>query len=193
MRHCLGITLAIKKGQLGPMVDWIGATFTVLPDGVEATITAARITELREMARSIRFGSNVVAVPLLRTFTGKAQSMASLLWVWRPFVHMLYAVLADSAQGGAPPNCRWVSQLMVPLDWLLAFLDSVSGNLVRRITLDSYLRKGLGECPGSNPKERKLSTISSNIRRFPPGNAVACWTTLFVALGCGLVHSPRIW
>lgn len=121
----------------------------MLPEGVEATITAARITELREMALDIRYCSNVVAVPVLRTFTGKAQSMASLLWVWRPFVHMLYAVLSDGAQGDAPPNCRWVSQLWVPLDWLLAFLDSVSGNLVRRITLDSYLRKGHRECPGS--------------------------------------------
>ena len=84
--------MAIKKGQFGPTVDWIGATFSVIPEGVEATITEARVAELREMARHIRHDSNVVAVRLLRTFIGKAQSMASLLWVWRPFVHMMYAV-----------------------------------------------------------------------------------------------------
>ena len=171
--HCVGITLAIKKGQFGPVADWIGATFAVIPEGIEATITAARIDEFRSMAHGIRYSSNVVGVKLLRTFTGKAQSIASLLWVWRPFVHMLYAVLADGAQGDAPPGCRWVSQLAVPLDWLLAFLDSVTGNLVRRVTLQSYLRQGVGM-----PKARRDRNLNCH-------NLVQHWA---IPLGIAVVH-----
>ena len=55
-----------------------------------------------------------------------------------------FMVLSDSARGSAPPGCRWVAQLQVPLDWLLSFLNEITGNLVRRLTLESFLRKGRG-------------------------------------------------
>ena len=87
-----GVKLATKKGQLGASVNWIGATFTVREDGVEATIVAARLAELKELAHGIRY-SNTVSVKALRTFTGKCQSMASLLYTWRPFVHMFHAAI----------------------------------------------------------------------------------------------------
>ena len=139
----LGVTLAIKKGQLGKQIDWIGATFNIADTDrgtVVVTIMEARLADLLQLARAI-LAENVVAVKVLRTFTGKAQAMASLLYTWRPFVHMLYAVIHGPAPDGMH-NCRWVRQIHAPLHWLIAFLSGVSGNLERKYTVDSYLRKG---------------------------------------------------
>ena len=137
----LGVTLAVKKGQLGRQIDWIGATFNVVDKNtVVVTIMEARLKDLLQLARSI-LAENVVAVKTLRTFTGKAQSMASLLYTWRPFVHMLYAVIHGAAPEGRE-NCRWTRQIHVPLHWLIAFLTGISGNLERKFTVDAYLRKG---------------------------------------------------
>ena len=91
-------------------------------------------------------GSNVVSVKALRTLVGKAQSMTSLLYTWMPFVYMLYAVIQSDTIGQAPLGCRWTKQAQVPLRWLQAFLAKQSGNLSRRISLDSYLRRGPFVC-----------------------------------------------
>ena len=42
-----------------------------------------------------------------------------------------------------PPGCRWVKQIIQPLDWIIAFLGGVKGDLVRHLTLESYLRRGI--------------------------------------------------
>ena len=72
--------------------------------------------------------NNVIGLPQLRTYTGKAQSMASLLYTWRPFVHMLYGAIH-----GAPDEYQiWTKQVRPAITWLLAFLDShAAGNLIR--------------------------------------------------------------
>ena len=122
----------------------LGASFTVSNDRTDATILESRLAELKDMALSIS-SRNVVSVKELRTFTGKAQSIASLLYVWRPFVHMLYGAIQACAEGSAPPtgpNTRWVRQIRQPVDWILAFLTGRVGDLTRRISLDSYLRRG---------------------------------------------------
>ena len=67
--------------------------------------------------------------------------MASLLFVWRPFVHMFFAAI-HAPVGDAPANCRWVRQIAVPLRWIRAFLDRNSGNLHRDFSLDTHLRRG---------------------------------------------------
>ena len=108
----LGIELAIKKGQLSTTVNWIGASFTVDPTGVIAQIQPQRVEELRSLTRSIG-SSNVVRIRDLRTYIGKAQSFASLLYTWHPFVHMMYAAVY-SPQGGAPPGFCWRSQIDIP-------------------------------------------------------------------------------
>jgi len=59
---------------------------------------------------------------------------------------MLYAAIhgtPDPAATSRPPtNCIWTKQVKVPLAWIVAFLRGRSGNLTRRLTLDSYLRRG---------------------------------------------------
>ena len=49
----MGVTLAIKKGQLGSEIDWIGATFSISSDAVEGRIMESRLVELRLMALAI--------------------------------------------------------------------------------------------------------------------------------------------
>ena len=111
----LGIKLAVEKGQYSSEVQWIGAVFTGREGGVAATILASRLSELRDLALDIR-SRNYVSVKVLRSFTGKAQSMASLLYIWRPFVHMFYAAIKTCDVGSAPEGYRWVKQIAQPLD-----------------------------------------------------------------------------
>jgi len=136
----LGIRLAIDKGQCCSLVNWIGTTLSIHNGGVFATILQSRLDELQQIASTMS-QLNIVSVKDLRSFTGKLQSVPSLLYMWRPFVHMFYAVLyAEPA--GAPPNCRWVQQFRIPLAWILAFLAGNRGELERRFTVDAHLRRG---------------------------------------------------
>ena len=137
-----GVKLAIRKGQIGTQVDWIGATFRIEQRSLVAEITAARLEEMRELTNEL-LRNNVVKVSVLRTYTGEAQSIAGLLYMWRPFVHMLYAALGPGSAGDAPPNCRWKRQILIPLTWIKAFLCQLEpGLLRRRWTVDSYLQRG---------------------------------------------------
>ena len=83
----------------------------------------------------------MVALKSLRSFTGKAQSIASLLYTWRPFVQMLYAAIYSEAPAGRP-HLRWVEQISIPVQWIIAFLSKTEGSLHREFTLASYLRLG---------------------------------------------------
>ena len=105
-----------------------------------ASIVPSRMTEIKVLADDIS-RNNVVSLKVLRTFTGKCQSVASLLFTWRPFIHMLYAAIY-SAIGDAPTNCRWTRQIWIPLAWIQAFLAGSSGTIERFFTLDAYLRTG---------------------------------------------------
>ena len=101
----IGISLAIGKGQLGNVVDWVGITLSLHDKGVFATILQSRVEELRNLADNIA-KRNVIGAKDLRMFVGKCQSFASLLWLWRPFVHMFYAALYGPSCG-APEGCVW--------------------------------------------------------------------------------------
>ena len=89
----LGTTLAFPKARRGPQVDWIGANLLAADnDTIKATIMEDRVSEVKHLTETLCSG-NLVAVKDLRSFTGKRQSMASLLHTWRPFVGMLWAAL----------------------------------------------------------------------------------------------------
>ena len=137
----LGVPLAFKKGQIGTSVKWIGASFTVQPTGVAATITAERLDEMHALTKTIT-ASNLFSVKALRTYTGKAQAIASLLYVWRPFVHMLYGAISAETFGGAPQGHRWTKQIATPTRRLKAFLDQQQGSLVRSWSVSSFNNQG---------------------------------------------------
>ena len=90
---------------------------------VIAQINEDRMAEL--LALTLGFmDCNGIPVKALRSFIGKAQSVASLLHVWRPFVAMLWGDLFDPglSSSRAPPGCIWTHQVEEPLYWLKAFL-----------------------------------------------------------------------
>ena len=114
----LGIVLAFAKGQFGRTVNWIGASFESTNKGVVATILRTRLDDLLGLVKEL-LSSNVAPLRKVRTVTGKAQSIASLLWVWRPFVHMMYAAIyapIDPHSDHRPPTgCIWTKQIHIPL------------------------------------------------------------------------------
>ena len=137
----LGINLAINKGQVGPDIDWTGCTFSLRDESVVATTLASRLAEVRQLVDDVGT-MDVIATQKLRTLIGKVQSLASLLFVWRPFVQMLYAAIHSPASG-APHNCVWRKQIDIPLAWIRAFLQQTQGQLIREFSLQSFLRRGL--------------------------------------------------
>ena len=76
----LGIVLAFAKGQFGRTVNWIGASFESTNKGVVATILRTRLDDLLALVKEL-LASSVAPLRKVRTVTGKAQSIASLLWV----------------------------------------------------------------------------------------------------------------
>ena len=56
----LGVNLAVKKGQLDTMADWIGLTYSLHPEGVFCTIMETRMAEIKALADKIAH-SNVSA------------------------------------------------------------------------------------------------------------------------------------
>ena len=134
----LGINLALAKGQCAADVNWIGASLDI-PDRkhVIVQIIKGRLDELHEMTIDI-LGKNYILKSVLRTYTGKAQSMASVIITWRPFVHMLYGAIYSDASNSQV----WTKQIRIPLEWILAFLTMRAGNLRRSFDVDSHFRRG---------------------------------------------------
>ena len=140
----LGVTLAFPKARRGLQVDWIGANLLVA-DGntVRATIMADRVSEVKHLTDTICSG-NLVTVKDLRSYTGKLQSMASLLHTWRPFVGMLWAALYQPRDlTSAPPGLVWSSQLREPTNWFKAFWNGDHNqNLVRDFDVEHHFNRG---------------------------------------------------
>ena len=91
--------MAFKKAERGTKIKWIGIQFEVTLEAVIASVTADKLEEVKAITNSLLM-SNVVAKKLLRTYTGKMQAIASLLYALRPYVARLWAALY-SADGPA--------------------------------------------------------------------------------------------
>ena len=142
MWSIMGIRLAFSKARRGASLDWIGCTIAVdvANATVVATIMEASIAELLSLTLGY-LNTNVVGIKNLRSYIGKAQSIASLLFIWRPFVGMLWAALFSDSL--APGGCIWLKQIHEPLSWLSLFMTSHSGALTRTFELDAYLNRGM--------------------------------------------------
>lgn len=85
--------------------------------------------------------SNVVSKKSLRTLIGKAMAIASMLFVWRPFISELYAAL-HAEQTHAPNRCIWTKQIAHTVQWLRAFLAGERAGIIRCYTLEAFSNKG---------------------------------------------------
>ena len=138
----LGFPLAFHKALRGAAITWIGVRLIVCDDGVQAEIMAEQVQELTLLTEKFRQG-NVVSRKELRSYTGKLESVASLLYTVKPFVQPLWAAVYADA-GGAPLNCVWTSMIRPSLDWPAAFLaQESSGPLLRRFRLNAHLNTGI--------------------------------------------------
>jgi len=139
--RALGFPLAFRKGQRGPAVVWIGGTVRVHRSGVEASIKKSILDDLGSQVDEL-LKSNTCSKKALRSFAGRANHVATLLWPWRPFLQHLWAALCTEPQG-APPNCVWFKQISNSVEWIKAFLDGAAGSVRRDFSIDAYLNEGL--------------------------------------------------
>ena len=94
----IGVRLAFAKARRGLQVDWIGSDLCLQDESfVKASIMENRMSEVKFLTASY-LTKNIISIKELRSFTGKIQSMASLLHTWRPFVVMLWAAMSKFMQ-----------------------------------------------------------------------------------------------
>ena len=83
-----GFPSALRKGVVGPSVDWTGLRVSVGNKAVAVTISAQRVEELLSLTREAT-QRNVVSRKWLLSFAGKASSFASVLVFWRPSLQFM--------------------------------------------------------------------------------------------------------
>ena len=141
----MGFRLAFSKGKLGKSVQWIGAMITSHPTKTVIGIPGDRAKELIELSNEIE-GNNLVSVKTLRTYAGKACSIASLIDVMRPFCNDIYGTIRSvdnpDKPSKAPPNCAWSVQVKPATGWIKAFLSRQRGSICRVFRLNAFL--GIG-------------------------------------------------
>ena len=138
----LGVDLAFDKAKLDTSVVWIGIRLSVFRDRVVASAPTEKASELLELVETM-LRKNVVSVLEVRSLAGKAMNVASLLFVWRPFLSAFWAAIT-TATGSPAVNCIWVKQIAVTLCWLQASLIGRRGHIERIFTLDFFTTAVLG-------------------------------------------------
>ena len=112
----LGVRLAFPKAQLSSKVVWIGVELDVQAWAVEASIPADKLRALMVIIRTMLSG-NIVSAKDVRSLSGRRSNIATLLYMWRPFLVQLWASLSTT-QTNAPPNTIWTCQIEMAWRWL---------------------------------------------------------------------------
>ena len=138
----LGFPLAFLKAQFRSLVEWIGSMLDAEKRRIVATVKESTLKEIEEASVEI-LSHNCVAVPSLRSYAGKTNHVASLIYTWRPFLQEIWGALASQhLPSGAPPNCIWVKQIRNAVLFILAFVRGQSGSIERIYTVEAYLGRG---------------------------------------------------
>ena len=122
----IGLKIAFHKAEVGDQVKWIGALYQTTPHGVTISLNPDLWRELLRLVKTFT-QHNLIDVAILRSFTGKANFAAGLLFVWRPFLKDLWGALASydaQMKKGTwkRPGRIWARQVRRPLKWLRGFL-----------------------------------------------------------------------
>eukprot|EP00435_Cladocopium_sp_Y103_P033053 s1409_g8.t1 len=129
----MGFPLAFHKATLAPKLTWIGVELSINPSGIEAVVPSEKVLELTDLLQQM-LRSNVIAKKSMRTAVGKAMSIASVLFCWRPFLQELYMAL-HTEDTKAPRECIWTKQVRHTLLWLLTFLKDEVAGIRRQYTI----------------------------------------------------------
>ena len=129
------VPIKFHKAILSHTAAWIGVPLEITRDEVIVEVTEAKLTELLQLISDALAG-NVIPSKKLHALVGKCMSIASVLYVWRPFLRGLYAALHGPNK--APDNCVWTRQVRHTLPWLQAFLRGESGSICRVYNVQQY-------------------------------------------------------
>ena len=144
MWRVLGFPVAFSKARRGRRVVWIGGDIEIMSDRVSVRIPEDKLAELAALTDNFLSG-NTVGVKALRRYAGLANHMASVLFVWRPFLSELWAALQAFDGGrcsGAPAQCVWTCMVAPALSWIRAFLKQTKGTLEVTYRVDAFLNLG---------------------------------------------------
>jgi hypothetical protein len=134
----LGVELAFAKGQRGVEVIWTGHQLSLKQ---AVSVTAAIKEEFLNdflVSTETLLQQNIMSLQELRSYAGRANHVANLLWVWRPFLEELYAAIGSPVGSQAKHNKVWVRQIQTSLSWLRLFLRRHAGKLERVYQLEYY-------------------------------------------------------
>jgi len=142
----IGHRLAWHKGQIGGNVTWISVTYRIHGRSVITTIKQELLDDILTFCITI-LTENVFPLAKLRTLVGKAVHVGGLIYMWRPFVKLLWAplLLGDDADY-APKNCCWCKRIRVAALWLVAFIRGQQGSITRTFDAASYAGVGMPLC-----------------------------------------------
>eukprot|EP00435_Cladocopium_sp_Y103_P022058 s1576_g5.t1 len=136
MWSLMGFPIATHKARLDTELVWIGVGLQVTPTQVKAEVPEAKVKELDGLLAD-SLSSNVVSKRSLRTLIGKAMAIASIIYVWRPFISELYTAL-HAEPSRAPQGCVWTKQIEPAVKWLRTFLAGELAGIQRIYLLDVY-------------------------------------------------------
>ena len=155
----MGYTMAFHKAQLGRRAAWVGYQIEDTKLGTSIMIKESFLDELRaDTTRLMR--KNIIGIKELRSYTGRANHVAGLMFIWRPFLDALWAATATVAMGHqsststcktkrrkprkskAPPGHIWTKQVISSIRWIAYFLADINGPLHREWSFDAYLGTG---------------------------------------------------
>jgi len=151
----LGLEIAWKKAQRGLEVTGTSASIKICKHMVTAAVKADLIKVIRDSCVSF-LKRNLISLKELRTFAGRAVHAASLLFGRLPFGRMLWGPLLESSAFGAPPGMVWVKQIMIPVKWIIEFLNGGRGTTSKSGATEAYFglgRQPLGSWSNSLPRQ----------------------------------------
>ena len=136
----MGVPMAFHKAVMSQGLTWIVISLNITAMAVEVEVPESKVVELQQLVQHM-LAQNLVAKKLLRTCIGKLMAIASVLYVWRPFIQELYVALHTS-QTNAAEGCVWVKQVRHSLEWMATFLSREEAGIKRVYTLEHYRGAG---------------------------------------------------
>ena len=132
----MGFPLAFHKAVFANNLTWIGIQLHIESDGIRAVVPENKVAELQGLVTQA-LKNNVISKKVLRTIIGKAMSIASVLYCWRPFIQELYTALY-AKDTHAPVGCVWIKQIRHSFVWILTFLKDEQTGIVRKYSLKNF-------------------------------------------------------
>ena len=136
----MNLGLAFHKAQHGPKVQWVGHDVHAQrnPSLIDVAIKEEFMEQLLALTLSID-SRNQVSRKELRSYTGKANHVSTLVWSWKPFLDCLWAACESRGSSNAGYGCVWTKQFKSSLRWLRAFMTLQKGEVRRQWSLEAFL------------------------------------------------------